>query len=134
MQVQFSVSVRSGRANSVETTIGTSPKIRIFDGTMPASCAAADSGTILAEIQLPPDWLTTSVDGTIEKQGAWQDLSCDASGTAVYWRLYRFSGTCDIQGDVSDQVGNGSMKLNDTNLIFGTPFAILLFGWTEGDS
>ena len=136
MIVQFSPAVRNARADAVEAEIGASPTIKIFgdDGSMPANTAGADSGTILATVPLPADWMDDSVAGVIAKLGTWQDAAADASGTALYWRLYRSGGACDAQGDISNQAGSGSMKLTDTALTSGLPFTVVSFGWTEGNA
>jgi ABC-type Fe2+-enterobactin transport system substrate-binding protein len=34
--------------------------LRIFSGSIPANCAAADAGTLLATITLPSDWLAAA--------------------------------------------------------------------------
>ena len=41
MAIQFSSSVRDARLDSIETTIGASPLLRIYSGTMPADTATA---------------------------------------------------------------------------------------------
>lgn len=134
MIVQFSSGVRDGRANAVESTIGVSPTLKVFDGSIPANCAAADAGTVLATIALPSDWMAASSGGVIAKTGTWQDASSDNSGTAQYWRLYRSGGACDMQGDITNQAGTGSMKVTDTAFTAGLPFTVLTFGWTEGNA
>ena len=135
--VQLSVAARSARANAVQTENSTTAILRILTGSMPANCAAAETGTILAEIDpLPDPYLTTSADGTIAKTGTWSDASADASGVASYWRLYKADGTtCTMQGDISTTAaGTGSMTLADTNIVAGVPFTVQSFGWTEANA
>ena len=64
MTVQFSVAVRNGWLDNTETTIGASPKLQIRTGAQPASCAAAATGTLLAEITCPADWMAAASAGT----------------------------------------------------------------------
>lgn len=137
MTVQLSVALRSARANQAQTITSTTAILRILSGSMPANCAAAETGTKLAEINpLPDPYLTTSADGTIAKSGTWSDASADASGTAGYWRLYKADGTtCTMQGDISTTAaGTGSMTLADTNIVSGVPFTVQTFGWTEANA
>ena len=47
MSLQFSVAVRNARLDAIETTIGTSARIKMRTGAKPATCADADSGTAL---------------------------------------------------------------------------------------
>lgn len=132
--VQFSVDVRDARADSVEAEIGTTAVLKIFDGTMPANCATADAGTVLATLTLPSDWMAAASSGAIAKTGTWQDASADATGTAQYWRLYESTAaTCHAQGDISTvAAGTGSMQMATTTITSGLPFTVASFGWTEG--
>ena len=55
MAIKYSTAVRNAQLDAIETTIGVSPKLRILTGTAPANCAAAQTGTLLAELTLPSD-------------------------------------------------------------------------------
>ena len=61
MTTQFSVAARNAAADAIEGVIGAEPTLRIRTGALPASAAAARSGTILAEVVLAPDWLGNAV-------------------------------------------------------------------------
>lgn len=99
MTMQFSSGVRDAMLDQFEATIGTSARLKIRTGTKPASCATADSGTVLADLTLPSDWMAASSGGTKAKSGTWQDASADATGFAGHWRLYASDGTtCHAQG------------------------------------
>ncbi len=80
MVVQYSVAIRNNRLDSDEITIGASPILRFRTGAPPANCAAARSGTILATLNLPADWMAAASNGSKVKSGTWQDVSADASG------------------------------------------------------
>ena len=64
MAAQFSVAVRNGWLDNTESTVGTSPKLRILTGTKPANCAAAETGSLLAEITCPSDWMSAASAGS----------------------------------------------------------------------
>ena len=83
MTVQYSVRVRNARLDVVESTIGTSAILKIRTGSAPGNCAAADSGTVLATLNLPSDWMAAASGGSKDKSGTWEDLSADAAGTAA---------------------------------------------------
>jgi hypothetical protein len=57
MALQLSVAVRNAMLDAIETAIGTSAVLKIRTGAAPASVATADSGTVLATLTLPSDWL-----------------------------------------------------------------------------
>ena len=83
MTVQYSVRVRNARLDVVESTIGASAIMKLRTGAAPANCAAADSGTVLATLNLPSDWMAAASGGSKDKSGTWEDLSADAAGTAA---------------------------------------------------
>lgn len=99
MALQKSVAVRNAQLDSIETTVGTSAKFQIRSGTPPSNCAAADTGTLLAEATLPSDWMANASSGSKALSGTWQDASADASGYAGHFRVKDSGGTtCHMQG------------------------------------
>ena len=82
MALQFSVAVRNARLDAIETAIGTAAVLKIRSGAPPANVATADSGTVLATLSLPSDWMAAASGGTKAKAGTWEDASADAAGTA----------------------------------------------------
>lgn len=135
MAIQLSVAVRNARLDSIETTIGTSAKLRIRTGTAPANCATADSGTVLATIDCPSDWLAAASSGSKSITGTWQDLSADASGTAGHFRLYDSAGTtCHLQGTVTATGGGGDMEVSSTSFTAGQSFTVNTFTLTDGNA
>jgi hypothetical protein len=132
--IQFSTSVRNGRLDSIETTIGTAPILRIRTGAAPANCAAADSGTVLAAMTLPSDWMAAASSGSKALLGTWQDASADASGTAGHFRIYDSAGTtCHIQGTVTNTGGGGDMELNNVSINATQQVTITAFNLTDGN-
>jgi hypothetical protein len=134
MTMQYSTAVRNARLDVVETTIGTSPILRIRTGAPPANCAAADSGTVLATVNLPSDWMAAASGGTKSKSGTWQDLSADANGTGAHFRVYDSAGTtCHMQGSVTLTGGGGDMTVDNTNFATGQVFTVTNFTLTAGN-
>jgi hypothetical protein len=102
--IQFSVAVRNAALAAIESTIGTSPKLRIFTDSRPANCAAASVGTLLCEIALPSDWLAAPSDGSVSKSGTWSGTTI-AAGTAGYYRIFDTAGTtCHEQGSITQAI------------------------------
>lgn len=133
MALQYSTGVRNAKLDAVETTVSTSPVLRILSGSAPANCAAAETGTILASITLPSDWMAAASGGTKAKSGTWQDASADNTGTAGYFRIYD-SGvtTCHIQGTYGT---SGTDMIGDsTSFTAGQQFTINTFTLTAGNS
>lgn len=131
--MQFSVELRNARADAIESVAGASAVLKIRTGAAPANCAAADSGTVLATLNLPADWMAAASGGAKAMSGTWQDASADASGIAAHWRLYKTDGTtCVAQGTVS--ATGGELNVGNTTFTSGQPFNITAFTITEGNA
>ena len=135
MAIQLSVSVRNARLDAIETAIGASAILKIRSGAAPADCATADSGTVLATLNLPSDWMAAASSGSKAKSGTWQDASADATGTAAHFRLYANDGTtCHLQGTVTATSGGGDMEVDNTSFAAGQSFTITTFTLTDGNA
>ena len=116
MTLQLSTGVRNAVLDSIETAIGASAVLKIRTGAAPASCAAADSGTVLASLSLPADWMAAASDGVKAKSGTWEDVNADASGIAEHFRIYAADDTCHLQGTVTLKDGGGHLEVNNTDI------------------
>lgn len=135
MTVQFSATVRNARLDAIETAIGVSAVLKIRTGAAPANCAAADSGTVVATLNLPSDYMAAASGGTKSMTGTWQDSSADATGTAAHWRLYASDGTtCHAQGTVTATGGGGDLTVDNTSFASGQSFSVTSWTFTEGNS
>ena len=135
MTIQLSVAVRNARLDAIESTIGTSAILKIRTGAAPANVAAADSGTVLATLNLPSDWMAAASSGSKAMSGTWEDASADSSGTAGHFRLYASDGTtCHMQGSITATGGGGDMTLDNVVLAEGQAFSITTFTLTDGNA
>lgn len=132
MAIQFSTTVRNARLDAIETAISTAPTLEIRTGAQPANCAAADSGTVLATIVLPSDWLAAAASGQKAIAGGpWQDASADNAGTAGHFRIKQ-GATCHLQGSCGQ--GTGDMSLDNATLTAGQQFQVTAFTLTDGNA
>ena len=135
MALQLSTSVRNARLDQIETTIGTSAILKIRSGSAPADCATADSGTVLATLNLPSDWLAAAAAGAKAKSGTWEDASADNAGTAAHFRIYDSGGsTCHIQGTVTATGGGGDLTVDNTSIASAQDVLITGFTLTDGNA
>jgi hypothetical protein len=135
MAIQLSVDVRNARLDAIETTVGTAPILEIRTGAAPANCAAADSGTVLATLTLPSDWMAAASSGSKAKSGTWEDTSADGTGTAAHFRIKDSGGTtCHMQGTVTATGGGGDMTVDNTSFSAGQSFTITTFSLTDGNA
>lgn len=115
---QYSTAVQAAKLDAIESTVGTAPIMRLYNGTIPATAATALSGnTVLAQGTLPSDWLAAASSNTKEKTGTWTltGQSGAGSGTAATW--YAIFNSADttrhIQGPISE------LGLDNTNVASG---------------
>jgi hypothetical protein len=135
MAFKLSVAVRNARLDAIETAVGASAVLKIRVGAAPANCAAADSGTVLAELALPADWMAAAASGAKAKSGTWQDASADATGTAGHFRVYAADGTtCHMQGTVTATGGGGDMTVDDVAFVATQEFNVTGFTLTDGNA
>jgi hypothetical protein len=135
MAFQASVAVRNAKLDAVETAIGTSAVLKIRTGSQPASVATADSGTVLATVNLPSDWMAAASSGTKAMAGTWQDSSADATGTAGHYRIYASDGTtAHLQGSVTATGGGGDLTVDSVSFTAAQSFTITSYTWTEGNA
>jgi len=133
MPIQLSVTVRNARLDSIETTIGASPTLEIRSGAVPANCAAADAGTLLASMALPADFMAAASAGAKAILGTWQDSAANATGTAGHFRIKQ-GATCHLQGTVTGTGGGGDMELNNTSIAVGQSVSVSAFTLTDGNA
>lgn len=131
MAFQFSIGARNAALDAIESHIGTAPTLEIRSGAAPANCAAADSGTLLASMTLPSDWLLAASNGAKDLSGTWQDASADATGTAGHFRI-KAGATCHLQGSITATGGGGDMTLDNTSVATGQQVTITAFTINAG--
>lgn len=139
MPIQFNVTTRNARLDTIESTNGTSCSLEIRSGTVPANCAAANAGTVLATINLPSDWMAAASNGSKTILGSWTDSSADSTGTAAHFRVFnsqvtRDNTTCFMQGTVTATGGGGDMEVQNVSFATGQAFTITAFTLSEGNA
>lgn len=135
MTIQLSVAVRNARLDAIETAIGTSAIMRLRSGAPPANCAAADSGTLLATINLASDWAGAASAGT----KAWNNLPVAFTGAAAgvigHYRIYASDGTtCHEQGTVTVTGGGGDLTTDNVNIAVSQNGTITGKSLTDGNA
>jgi hypothetical protein len=106
MTIQRSVTSRDAENNAYSSTLGTTGvTYTLFTGPPPATCAAADTGTVIVVLALPSSPLAASSGGTISKSaGAWTGPATGAgSNIAGHYRMKASGGAVVEQGTVAMQ-------------------------------
>jgi hypothetical protein len=127
MALQFDDLTRNAILDVIESHIGASPTLEIRSGPPPANCAAADTGTLLASMTLPADWMAAASSGSKGLLGTWQDASANATGVAGHYRI-KASSVTKHQGTI------GSNVPLTTNALTAANGNVLNFASTTGVS
>jgi hypothetical protein len=112
--------LKNAKLDQEETTIGVSPLLRFYNGTMPATVNDALSGnTLLAVGTLPSDWMSAASAGSKAKTGTWTITGQSGAGggtNMVFWRLFEGTGTTAYkQGTVGVTVNLTTNALTAAN-------------------
>lgn len=135
MAVKFSPTVRNARLDAIEAAIGASAIMKIRTGAAPADTSVADSGSVLATINLPADWMAAASGGTKVKSGTWSDGSADNTGTAGHWRIYASDGTTvHAQGSVGISGSGADLIVDSVSFTTGQTFSVATFQFTDGNA
>jgi hypothetical protein len=132
LAIQVAAALGAARLDAWETFIGTSPILRIRTGAAPANIAAASTGTVLATLTLPSDWMAAASGFTKSLLGTWQDTSADASGTAAHFEIVKSDTTTRcVQGTVG--VSASDMIVDSVSFTAGQSFSVTSFTITGGN-
>lgn len=133
MTMQYSVAVRNAKLDAIETAIGASAVLKIYTGSVPANTAAARTGTVLATLTLPADWMAAASNGSKVKSGTWEDNAADNTGIAGYFTVFAADGTtAHIQGTVG--LSSADMIVDSVNFTAGQRFTVTSFSITAGNA
>lgn len=137
MALQYNDALRNAQLDAIETYGGTSCSLEIRSGAPPATCATAGSGTVLATINLPSDWMAAAASASKAKAGTWSDASADNTGTAGHFRVYNSQATkdnttCFMQGTVGTSATD--MIVDSVSFTAGQSFTISTFTISAGNA
>ena len=87
MPLQYSVTDRTNKMTQLATDIGINAVIKTFTGAMPATCATADTGTLLVQHAGNATQFGTAAAGVLTTSAV-ATVNAVAAGTAGYVRVY----------------------------------------------
>lgn len=125
MTLQISTNLKNHLLDSIESFPSAAPVIKLWSGAAPANCEATDSGTELASLTLPTDFLTTASSGEVTENN-WSDIEVSTAGTVGHFRIYDGSN-CFLQGTVTATGGGGDMTVSNTTLVVGQSLNVSTF-------
>ena len=114
--LQFSTPVWNAMLDALEATIGASPVLQLRTGNPPATADVASTGTVIATMILPADWLSAAAGRAKSLLGTWQDTSADATGTVQHFEIRSSGGTPGLRGTVTLTGAGGDITLDQVAL------------------
>lgn len=102
LDLSYNEATRNARLDAVDAQIGTSGKLRIYDGTMPATAEDTIPGDadLLADLALSATAFAAASGGTMVANSISDDTSADATGTATWFTLTKSDNTRVVDGTV----------------------------------
>lgn len=134
MTTRLAATTRNARLDALITALGGGAQIRIFTTPRPANVAAAETGTLLAELTGGTPFAPAASGGAATANAVTQDASANATGTAAWARLRTSGGTAIMDIDVSATGGGSELELVTTSIVTGQPVQISSFVLTEGNA
>ncbi|XAI96037.1 hypothetical protein [Microcystis phage Mwe-JY26] len=133
--IQLSVAVRNARLAAIESTIGTAPKLQLRSGPQPTNITEPDSGTLIAEFDLPSDWISAPSNGSSSFLGVPVSVTADDAGTIGHFRVKNTAGsTTHAQGSVTLAGGGGDLIADNLAVNAGQTVQITGITINEGNA
>jgi hypothetical protein len=119
MTIQFAQSTAHAMLDAIETDLGASPVLTLRSGSPPATCAGADTGTLISTIAMAANAFADAASWAKAISGALQDASADNAGTLGHWRIKTSGAVTKLQGTITATGGGGDMTVDNTNVAAG---------------
>lgn len=131
MTLGMAAGLRNAMLDAITTFAGNSGKLRIYDGTRPATGGTAT--TLLAELTLNSTFAPGASGGVLTLNAITADSSADATGTATWFRIVKSDGTTHVlDGAVS--TSGSDLNFNTTSIVSGANVAVSSFTITAGNA
>lgn len=129
MTVGMSTTLRNARLDAITAAAGASAKLRIYDGTRPATGGTAT--TLLAELTCNATFAPAAASGVLTLNAITQDSSADATGTATWGRIVTSGGTFVL--DCSVGTSGTDIILNTASIVAAAAVSCTSAVFTEGN-
>lgn len=116
--LKYAVTLKNTRLDAITTAIGSSGKLRIYDGTQPTNPdTALSSNNLLADLALSSTFAAGASSGVLTASAITSDSSADNTGTATFASLLTSANVRKI--DMSVGTSGTDMILNTTSIVAG---------------
>jgi hypothetical protein len=128
MTTGYSVSLRNAQLDAITSAVGNAGKLRIYDGTRPATGGAAT--TLLAEFTLGTPFSLSAAAGVLSPTLP-ADTTGLAGGTATWFRIVTSGNTQAIDGAAG--TSGADLILNTATISVGLTVSVTGFTITRGN-
>lgn len=124
--IKLQTTLRNAMVDAITTAIGTSGKLKIYDGTQPATVATSiTTQNVLAVLPLSSAFAAGASSGVLTASAITNDSSADASGTATWFSVTKSDDTRIYEGSVG--TSGADLNLNTTSIVAAGPVAVSSF-------
>lgn len=129
MTTGYVANLRNAQLDAITTFVGSAGKLRVYDGSRPATGGTAT--TLLAEFTLGSPFAAAASAGVLSPTLP-SNTTGLAAGTATWFRIVKSDGTT-IALDGSVGTSGQDLNLNTTTISIGATVAITAFTITRGN-
>ncbi|QEZ47175.1 hypothetical protein [Cupriavidus oxalaticus] len=130
MTIGMSTALRNARLDAITAAAGANAKLRLYDGSRPATGGAAT--TLLAELTCGATFAAAASGGVLTMNAITTDSAADASGTATWARLVTSGGTFVM--DMSVGTSGADLNMNSNVISAGAAVSITSATLTEANA
>lgn len=130
MTTGYNVSLRNAQLDAIATFAGNGAKLRIYDGSRPATGGTAT--TLLAEFTLGSPFASSASSATLSPTLP-SNTTGLANGTATWFRIVKSDGTTHVL-DGSVGTSGADLNLNTTTISSGVAVSITSFSISRGNA
>lgn len=131
MAIGMAVALRNARLDAITTFAGGSCKLRIYDGTRPATGGSVTN--LLAELTCNATFASGASSAVLTLNAITADSAADATGTATWARIVKSDGSTHVL-DCSVGTSGADINLNTVALVIGAQVSITSATITEANA
>lgn len=129
MTTGYVTTLRNAQLDAITTAVGNAGKLRIYDGTRPATGGTAT--TLLAEFTLGSPFSGAAASGSMSPTLP-SNTTGLAAGTATWFRIVTSANAAVIDGSVG--TSGADLNLNTTTISVGVTVAVTGFTIARGNA
>jgi hypothetical protein len=133
LNLNYSTAIRNARLDAITSAVGTSGKLRIYDGSQPTNVGTAlGAQVLLADLALSSTFAPAASSGVLTANAITADASADATGTAAWGSLLTSANVRVV--DFTVGTSSSDMIIDSTSITAGQQVSCSSFVITAGNA